>query len=69
MERCSLPSERLTFHPGFRRGNIDRDGLAAGAGGKARYVRVSAKNLGVCPSWHLGRREAWMFVDEIVVDK
>jgi hexosaminidase len=38
--------------------------------GKARYIRVSAKNLGVCPSWHLGKGEkAWMFVDEIVVDK
>ena len=38
--------------------------------GKARYIRVSAKNLGVCPSWHLGKGEkAWMFVDEIVVDR
>jgi hypothetical protein len=36
---------------------------------KARYVRVFARNLGVCPPWHLGRAgKAWLFVDEIVVE-
>jgi hexosaminidase len=36
---------------------------------KARYVRVFARNLGVCPSWHVGRGgKAWLFVDEIVVE-
>lgn len=36
---------------------------------KARYVRVFARNLGVCPPWHLGRGgKAWLFVDEIVVE-
>jgi hypothetical protein len=39
-------------------------------GVKARYIRVVAKNTGVCPAWHLGKGEkAWMFVDEIVVDR
>jgi len=35
---------------------------------KARYVKVIAKNLGKCPSWHEGSGEdCWMFMDEIVV--
>lgn len=33
---------------------------------KARYVRVRAKNIGVCPEWHKGAgNKAWLFVDEI----
>ena len=33
---------------------------------KARYVRVYAKNRGVCPSWHKGYpHKAWIFSDEI----
>jgi hypothetical protein len=36
---------------------------------KARYVRVFAQNLGVCPPWHVGRGgKAWLFADEIVVE-
>ncbi len=35
---------------------------------KARYVRVRAKNIGVCPEWHKGAgSKAWLFVDEIIV--
>ncbi len=38
------------------------------ADSKARYIRVKAKNLGKCPSWHEGAGEpCWMFADEIVV--
>ncbi len=34
----------------------------------ARYVRVRAKNTGVCPPWHEGKGEpCWLFVDEIAV--
>ena len=34
----------------------------------ARYVRVRAKNTGVCPSWHEGKGEpCWLFADEIAV--
>jgi hypothetical protein len=34
----------------------------------ARYVRVRAKNLGVCPEWHKGAgSKAWLFVDEIAL--
>jgi hypothetical protein len=36
---------------------------------KARYVRVFAKNTGICPAWHAGRNgKAWLFVDEIIVE-
>ena len=36
---------------------------------KVRYVRVSAKNVGVCPDWHPGAgNRGWLFVDEIVVN-
>ncbi len=36
---------------------------------KARYVKVIAKNIGVCPSWHMGAGDkAWIFADEIIVD-
>jgi len=35
----------------------------------ARYVRVRAHNIGVCPQWHKGRGgPAWLFVDEIMVN-
>jgi hypothetical protein len=42
----------------------------ADAGGKrARFIRVRAKNIGVCPEGHPGAgQKAWMFVDEIVVE-
>ncbi len=36
---------------------------------KIRYVRVVAKNVGICPSWHPGVGEkAWLFTDEIIVE-
>ncbi|MFC1572233.1 glycoside hydrolase family 97 protein [Candidatus Eisenbacteria bacterium] len=38
------------------------------AGTRARYVRVRARNIGQCPSWHRGAgRKAWLFVDEIII--
>ncbi|MEK7248836.1 MAG: discoidin domain-containing protein, partial [Bacteroidota bacterium] len=38
-------------------------------GVRAQYVRVRAKNIGVCPAWHKGAGgKAWLFVDEIVVE-
>jgi len=34
----------------------------------ARYVRVRAKNTGICPPWHEGKGEpCWLFADEIAV--
>ena len=36
---------------------------------RARYVRIAAKSIGVCPEWHPGKGEkAWLFIDEIVVE-
>jgi len=35
----------------------------------ARFVKVSAKNVGTCPSWHAGSGgKCWIFIDEIVVE-
>ena len=35
----------------------------------ARYVRVAAKNIGLCPDRHPDQGEkAWIFADEIIVD-
>jgi sialate O-acetylesterase len=35
---------------------------------KSRYIRITAKNRGICPAWHPGHGQpAWMFVDEIVI--
>ena len=36
---------------------------------KVRYIRVLAKNIGLCPYWHQGAGgKAWIFIDEIVVE-
>jgi hypothetical protein len=38
------------------------------AGIQARYVRVRAKNVGVCPPWHKGAGgDAWLFANEITI--
>ncbi|MFI5252178.1 MAG: beta-galactosidase [Bacteroidota bacterium] len=38
------------------------------SGINARFIKVVAKNVGVCPPWHSGAGEkAWLFVDEITV--
>jgi alpha-glucosidase len=35
----------------------------------ARYVKVAAKSIGTCPSWHYGKGgKAWLFCDEIMVN-
>ncbi len=35
----------------------------------ARYVRVRAKNVGICPAWHPGAGgKAWIFADETMVE-
>ncbi len=43
--------------------------LAKPVDARARFVRVFARNLGVCPPWHAGKGgKAWLFVDEIIVE-
>ncbi len=36
---------------------------------ETRFVRIKAKNVGICPDWHPGAGgKAWILVDEIVVE-
>ena len=36
---------------------------------EGRYVRLTARNIGRCPSWHPGAGgKAWIFTDEILVE-
>ena len=36
---------------------------------RAKFIRVEARNIGVCPEWHTGAGEpAWIFLDEVVVE-
>jgi len=38
-------------------------------GKETRYIKVSAKSIGICPEWHMGAGgKAWLFCDEINVD-
>ncbi len=35
----------------------------------ARYLKINAKNIGVCPPWHKGAGgKAWMFADEVTIE-
>ncbi|WP_165766255.1 discoidin domain-containing protein, partial [Flavobacterium hibernum] len=46
-----------------------KDFTAQFAEQKAKFVRVTAKNLGQCPKGHPGEgQSAWLFVDEIMVE-
>ena len=36
---------------------------------ETRYIKMVAKNLGVCPDWHVGAGDkAWLFCDEIIIE-
>ena len=36
---------------------------------EARYVKMVAKNIGVCPDWHPGAGQpAWIFCDEFIIE-
>ena len=50
-------------------GAVLEDFSKEGVNRKARYVRVRARNMGLCPDWHKGAgHKAWIFADEIVVE-
>ncbi|RLD85329.1 MAG: hypothetical protein DRJ02_10595, partial [Bacteroidetes bacterium] len=50
-------------------GGITKDFVLRIPKQKIRYLRVIAKNRGVCPAWHTGAGEpAWIFADEIWVE-
>ncbi|MCK4817564.1 discoidin domain-containing protein, partial [bacterium] len=35
----------------------------------ARYVRVKAKSVGVCPAWHSrAGRKSWLLIDEVIIN-
>ncbi|HUT26011.1 MAG TPA: chitobiase/beta-hexosaminidase C-terminal domain-containing protein [Sumerlaeia bacterium] len=55
--------------PNTKSGAFIEDFVAEFGGQSARYVRVRAKNIGVCPPGHGHAGEkAWLFVDEILVN-
>ncbi|NOR11849.1 MAG: hypothetical protein GQ545_01195, partial [Candidatus Aminicenantes bacterium] len=36
---------------------------------RARYIRIKARNVGICPDWHPGAGgKAWLFCDEIIIE-
>jgi len=38
-------------------------------GNQARYVKVKAQSIGLCPIWHHGAgSRAWLFADEVIVE-
>jgi hypothetical protein len=46
-----------------------KDFSAKVSGKKARFVRIRAKNIGLCPDWHPGNGgKAWLFADEIIIE-
>lgn len=62
MFKNDLPTE--TFEP------IIKEFRKNGIHSYAQYIKVSAKNIGVCPQWHKGAgQKAWLFVDEISINE
>jgi|GEM_PF-56814 len=46
-----------------------KDFTLALTGSSVRYIKVFAKNMKACPSWHPGAgKKAWIFCDEIIAD-
>jgi hexosaminidase len=55
--------------PDNQTGNLTKEFAGKFSDVSARYVKVKAKNIGICPDWHAGAGgKAWLFVDEIVVE-
>ncbi|MBT3208493.1 MAG: glycoside hydrolase family 92 protein [Bacteroidetes bacterium] len=51
-------------------GGITKD-FTANVNTEARFIKVVAKNMGMCPEWHIGYEhngKGWIFVDEIIVN-
>lgn len=46
---------------------VDGNGMGSFPFRNARYIRVTARNLGPLPAWHGSKGECWLFCDEIVV--
>ncbi len=54
----------------MKKEGIFKHSFKAGMDGlDARYVKVKARNVGICPDWHPGAGgNAWLFIDEIYVE-
>ena len=53
--------------PDDKYGGMTHD-IGIEVGQNAQYVRIRARQYGVCPDWHLGAGgKTWIFADEIVV--
>jgi hexosaminidase len=62
MDTQNIPVATQNEEPSIRE-------IISNLGSAARFVRVRAKNIGVCPEWHIAKGDkAWLFVDEIVVE-
>lgn len=52
-----------------RDGTVLHDFSTSAIRQRAKYIRVIARNRGICPPWHPGAGEkAWIFADEIVIE-
>ena len=64
-----LISTARNMVPADREGKVIAPFNASFAASKARYVRVQAYSLKICPTWHKGSGGlAWIFIDEITVE-
>lgn len=59
-----------TLTPANRDGAfIEEPAIRLPAGAQVRYVRLRARSLGTIPAWHhAAGKQAWLFVDEVVVE-
>ena len=66
--RSPVSSSKNTI-PSDKGGEFVKDFVVGAEGREARYVRVQADNIGLCPPGHPGAGgKAWLFVDEILVN-
>jgi hypothetical protein len=55
--------------PENREGPIIKDFNLKLSGAHARYIKMLARNRGICPPWHSGAgSKAWIFADEISIE-
>jgi len=67
----SLTSHISTWHPPMARSRRGSEGHISRPcpTSPARLSGVKAKNIGICPDWHMGRGDkAWLMIDEILVE-
>lgn len=49
-------------------GGITKEFYKKGINSRARYIKVFAESIHVCPEWHVGAgNKAWIFIDEILI--